>query len=106
MLKHTLAGLILIASFSATANLAAVPLPTDFDSRISFADDYPMVLTGFTKLDEMDVINFYHSNLGEPDAVFEDIGRRSLIYYQEGKTIKVSIYQQDEHCEISILITE
>ncbi len=93
-------------STPAYADITTVPLPSNTEVRMQLDDKYPMVLSGFVKQDMSDVMDFYQSNLGEPLQVTEDINRYTYFYDYQGKKLRVSFYQQDMWCEISIMLSE
>jgi len=93
-------------SFFSFANLSTVPLPDDTDIRMLLDDDFPMILNGFVKMSDTDVIAFYHNQLGDPDKTIEDIGRYTYFYQIDNNLVKISIYQQIQWTEISIMITK
>ena len=93
-------------SFNATADLDQVPLPSNTDIRMQLDDEYPMILNGFVKMSDTEVIEFYTNQLGTADRMIEDIGRYTFFYSQAHRQLKISIYQQDEWTEISVMITE
>lgn len=92
-------------SFFSFANLSAVPLPDDTDIRMKLDDEFPMILNGFVKMSDTDVIAFYHNQLGSPDKTIEDIGRYTYFYQIDDNLVKISIYQQNQWTEISVMIT-
>ncbi|PAJ75607.1 hypothetical protein CJF42_04625 [Pseudoalteromonas sp. NBT06-2] len=92
-------------SFFSLANLSSVPLPDDTEIRMKLDDDYPMIFNGFVKMSDTDVIAFYHNQLGSPNKIIEDIGRYTYFYQVDENLVKISIFQQIEWTEISIMIT-
>ncbi|WP_372769930.1 hypothetical protein [Pseudoalteromonas sp.] len=99
-------GALMSLSHIAIANIDDVPLPNDFQVRMSLEDDYPMIISGFVKQDIDIVMQFYRDTLGEPQTVTEDIGRYTYFYTISGKKVKIGFYQQESWCEISIMMTE
>lgn len=92
-------------SFFSFANLSSVPLPDETDIRMNLDDEFPMILNGFVKMSDTDVIAFYRNQLGTPEKTLEDISRYTYFYSIDGNQVKISIYQQIDWTEISIMIT-
>lgn len=91
---------------SAHANLDSVPLPDNTEVRMALDDDMPMVLSGFVKQDISEVMTFYREQLGEPQKVTQDIGRYTYFYKHQGNQLRVSFYQQNTWCEISVMLSK
>ncbi len=110
MAKYLVVGvsmfLLAITKVMAAGELALVPLPANFETRMTLETEYPMVLDGFVKMSDTEVREFYTSKLGEPLKVVSDIGRFSLLYRLEDHPIKISVYQRKEWTEISILVED
>ena len=100
------AALMLCFGAMANANIDDIPLPSDFEVRMAMNDDYPMIISGFVKQDLETVMQFYRDTLGEPMSISEDIGRYTYFYSRAGKQVKIGFYQQDQWCELSIMMTE
>jgi len=92
-------------SSSSFANLSSVPMPNDTEIRMQLDDEFPMILNGFVKMSDTDVMAFYQNQLGAPDKTIEDIGRYTYFYQIDGNQVKISIYQQTQWTEISVMIT-
>lgn len=88
------------------ANINDVPLPDNFEVRMTLDKDYPMVISGFVQLNLDEVAQFYLNELGEPDNITDDIGRYTYFYTLSGKQLKVALYQQAQWCELSIMMIE
>ncbi|ATC93944.1 hypothetical protein [Pseudoalteromonas tunicata] len=98
-------GLLVLSPFT-YADLSSVPKPDNLDIRMQLDDEYPMILTGFVRLNAQQVLNFYFDKLGDPTNMVEEIGRQTLFFKQSNETIKISVYQQNDWTEISIMVTQ
>ncbi|SFB90705.1 hypothetical protein [Pseudoalteromonas denitrificans] len=97
---------ICLISFYSYANIDSIPLPDDTDIKMKLDGEYPMILNGFVKMPDTDVLAFYHTQLGAPDKIIEDIGRYTFFYRINENKVKISIYQQNQWTEISVMITQ
>ncbi len=98
-------GMLFAVSHQAFADLSVVPLPEDFQTRITVEKKYPMVLDGFTRLSDAEVQSFYSNKLGEPLKTTSDIGRFTLFYNVAGHPVKISVYQRGEWTEVSAMVS-
>ncbi|MFY8273217.1 hypothetical protein AAEU32_03705 [Pseudoalteromonas sp. SSDWG2] len=99
------AGMLLALSQHAMADLSVLPLPEDFQTRMTVDKKYPMVLDGFTRLSDAEVQSFYSNKLGEPMKTTSDIGRFTLFYTVNSHPVKISVYQRGEWTEISAMVS-
>lgn len=99
------AGMLLTLSHHASADLSVLPLPEDFQTRMTVDKKYPMVLDGFTRLNDAQVQSFYSNKLGEPLKTTSDIGRFTLFYNVAGHPLRISVYQRGEWTEVSAMVS-
>lgn len=99
-------SLLLLISTQTRANIDDVPLPNEFEVRMAMEDKFPMIISGFTKQSIDEVMAFYDEKLGQPEYITDDIGRYTYFYNINGKKVKIGFYQQDDWCELSIMMTE
>ena len=102
----TLAGLLMVASHQANADLSILPLPEDFQTRMTVQKKYPMVLDGFTRLSDSQVQSFYSDKLGEPLKITSDIDRFTLFYNVAGHPLRIAVYQRGEWTEVSAMVSD
>ena len=74
-----MSGMLILSPF-AYADLSSIPKPNNLDIRMQLDDEYPMILSGFVRLNAQQVLKFYFDTLGDPIKMVEEIGRQTLFF--------------------------